>query len=470
MPITLNIANPTLEFRGGSPGVRYEVGKLRREAVPLEAHAEVAQGEARPDPLAILAEQNRSRVPELVPIRYGRMSRSPFTFLRGAAAVMASDLSAAPSTDLWVELCGDAHLGNFRWYNAPDRRLVFDINDFDETLPGPFEWDVKRLVASVMVVSRGNGFAVEKCRAAARAAARSYRQAIVVTSELSPLDLHYHRFDSDAVLGMIESQGKKHREWREKSIEKARGKDSMKALRQLTQRVDGQRVIVPDPPLIMPVEEHLAATESEQMAEFLRLYRETLPLNRRILLDRFKLVDVAKKVVGVGSVGTRCMIMLLEASDGTPLFLQFKQAVASVLEPYLGASVFEQAGQRVAEGQKLIQAASDVLLGWARWQDGDAPSVDFYFRQLWDGKGKIKAEGMRPKRLAGFSGLCGKALAFAHARSGDAMMIRGYIGEDDTFDECLVEFAERYAERTESDHAVLDQAIQDGAIEAVRDL
>jgi uncharacterized protein (DUF2252 family) len=299
---------------------------------------------------------------------------------------------------------------------------------------------------------------------------RNYRGFIAETSELSPLDLYYYRFESKAALERIERHGKKLRKWKKEVLTKATRRNSLRALNKLTEIVDGRRVIVPDPPLIVRVDQELAAAESGAVSAFFDRYRESLPLDRRVLIDRFSLVDVAKKVVGVGSVATRCLIMLLEAGDGTPLFLQFKQAVPSVLEPYLGASVFDQAGQRVVEGQRLIQATSDVLLGWARWQAEDGHPIDFYFRQLWDGKGKIDVEDMGPKRLAAFAGICGKTLAFAHARSGDAMMIRGYIGDEETFDGVMVEFADRYADRTERDHAQLSEAIDDGAIEVVRDI
>ncbi len=437
--------------------------------MPIEAHASVAAGVDRADPLAILAQQDESRLPELLPIRYGRMSATPFTFLRGAAAVMASDLAAGSRTDLAVELCGDAHLGNFRWYHAPDRQLVFDLNDFDETLPGPFEWDLKRFAASVTVAGRTNGFSREKSRAATRSAVRSYREFIAESSELSPLDVYYYRLESEMALQRIQRHGKKFRKWGEDVLRKAAKMNSLRALDKLTDIVDGRRVIVPDPPLVYRVDERLAAGEDGGVSAFFERYRESLPLDRRVLIDRFSPVDVAKKVVGVGSVGTRCLIMLLEAGDGTPLFLQFKQAVASVLEPYLGASFFAQAGQRVVEGQRMIQAASDVFLGWARWQGSDGEQVDFYFRQLWDGKGKLDVETMGPKRLAAFAGICGKTLAFAHARSGDAMMIRGYI-DDEGFDDVMVEFADRYSDLTERDHTQLREAIESGAIEVVREV
>ncbi len=379
---------------------------------------------------------------------------------------MASDLALGSRTDIKVELCGDAHLGNFRWFNGPDRKPVFDLNDFDETLPGPFEWDVKRLAASITVVARNNGFSAKQSWAATRAAMRDYRESIGRASELDPLELFYYRFLAELALERVARQGTKHKKWKADIVKKASRKNSMRAFNKLTKVVAGQRAIVLDPPRVVSVANRL---ESEQVQLFFREYYETLPLDRRVLLDRFSLVDVARKVVGVGSVGTRCFIVLLEADDGTPLFMQFKQAMPSVLEPYLGKSQFQQSGQRVVEGQRLIQATSDMFLGWARWKDEDG-KFDFYFRQLWDGKGKINAEELGPRRLAVFAGLCGKTLAFAHARSGDPMTIRGYIGDDDTFDKVIVEYAERYADCTERDHARLVEAIDDGALEAVRDL
>lgn len=470
MPQTLFNTESESASLKADPAVRYEAGRSKREAVALEAHVEAARDAGRADPLTILAQQDKHRLAELVPLRYGRMGRTPFTFLRGAAAVMASDLAAGARTDLRVELCGDAHAGNFRWYCAPDRDLVFDLNDFDETLPGPFEWDVKRLAASITVAGRANGFAPRQARAATRSAMRSYRKFIATASELSPLDLHYYRFKSQAALERIEAHGKSHRQWKEQVLEKATRKNSLSAFDKLTGVVDGRRIIVPDPPLIVRVDDAIAAAEAGAVGAFLHRYRESLPLDRRLLLDRFSLVDVARKVVGVGSVGTRCLIVLLEAGDGTPLFLQFKQATASVLEAHLAASAYEHAGQRIVEGQRVIQATSDVFLGWARWQEPGGQEIDFYVRQLWDGKGKIAIEELGPERLAAYAGLCGKALAFAHARSGDAMTIRGYIGEDKVFDDVMVAYADRYADITERDFAQLCKAIDDGAIAVVRDL
>jgi uncharacterized protein (DUF2252 family) len=468
--------NPSPSFTSGSPDLqaapvdRYDAGRARLEAVPLEAHAEAALGAGRVDPLAILAAQEKTRLPDLVPLRYGRMSATPFTFLRGSAAIMASDLAAGARTDIEVELCGDAHAGNFRWYHSPTRELVFDLNDFDETLPGPFEWDVKRLAASVTVSARANGCTREQARHATRSAMRAYRKSIAETAQLNPLELHYYRFDSQAALDRIGKYGKGHRKWKDAVLAKATRRNSLLALRKLTKVVAGRRRIVPDPPLIVRVDDEIARAGASAVTGFLDDYRQSLSLEHRLLFDRFALADIARKVVGVGSVGTRCLVALFVAGDGTPLFLQLKQATASVLEAHLGASNFKHAGQRVVEGQRLIQATSDVLLGWARWRESSGRKVDFYCRQLWDGKGKIDVATLGPKRLAAYAGLCGKTLAFAHARSGDAASIHGYIDSGKLFDDVMVAYAERYARITAQDHARLCEAINDGSIEAVRDI
>lgn len=485
------MTNPFADFQSArsdlqaDPAHRFEAGRARRETVPLEAHLEAAVAAGRADPLTILAEQNKARLPDLVRLRYGRMSRTAFTFLRGSVAIMASDLAAGVRTGLQVELCGDAHLGNFGWYSARNRDLVFDLNDFDETLPGPFEWDVKRLAASVMVAARASGFTDEQARRATRTALRDYRKFIVDASERDPLDVHYYRFESEQALERIGKHGKEHRKWKEAVLAKAIRRNSLAAFEKLTQVVKGRRMIVPDPPLIVRADDELAAAGSGAVVEFLDQYRQCLSLEHRLLFDRFTLVDVARKVVGVGSVGTRCLIALFEAGDGTPLFLQLKQATPSVLEAHLGASQFAHAGQRVVEGQRLIQATSDVLVGWATWTQPSGDTIDFFFRQLWDGKGNIDVEALGPKRLAVYAGLCGKTLAFAHARSGDAMMIRGYIdngkaengkadngkaGTGKAFEDVMVEYAERYADVTERDYARLCEAIDDGAIDVIRDI
>jgi uncharacterized protein (DUF2252 family) len=471
MPSSTIVTESGATDLSATPAERYEAGRSRREAVPLEAHAAVATGVGRVDPLSILAARDKARLADLLPLRYGRMSRTPFTFLRGAAAVMASDLAAGARTDLRVELCGDAHLGNFRWYRAPNGDLVFDLNDFDETLPGPFEWDVKRLAASITACARVGGMAKPQVREATRTALREYREAIAVASELNPLDLYYYRFNAQAVLERVEQYGKEHRKWKETVLAKATRRNSLLAFDKLTKVVKGRRMIVPDPPLILRIDDDIAAAGLGALTQCLEDYRQSLSLERRMLIDRFSLVDVVRKVVGVGSVGTRCLIALLQAGDGTPLFLQLKQATASVLEGHLGNSPFTHAGQRVVEGQRLIQATSDALLGWSSWKESpNGPGIDFYLRQLWDGKGKIDIETLGPARLAAYAGLCGKTLALAHARSGDAMAIRGYIGDDSAFDEVIVAYADRYAQVTARDHARLREAIDDGVIEAVCDI
>ena len=447
---------------------RRDAGLARRKRLPLEAHAEISPKKKRTKPLEILNEQDKARVKELIPIRYGRMSRTPYTYMRGAAAVMAADLGRMPKTDLWVQIGGDSHLGNFRFFHSPERRLVFDLNDFDETLPGPFEWDVKRLAASVIVAARNNQLPAKKCRAAARAAVRSYRETIAYLAELNRLDLHYFRIEVDDLFELIDSKKARHKT--RKLRDKAACKNSLSALAKLTDIIDGRRVIVPDPPLVQSIEAPLASQEFESLTRMFDHYRESLPLDRRHVLDYFSLVDMAHKVVGVGSVGTRCKILLLESGGGAPLFLQFKEARASVFEPFLGVSEFENSGQRVVEGQRMIQAVSDIFLGYARWTGPDETSHDYYIRQLWDGKGVFDIEGMGAGSLRRFAGFCGKAMARGHARSGDVQMIRGYLGDAKTFEHAITEFAEAYADRTESDHTELCEIIDRGDIPAIRDL
>jgi uncharacterized protein (DUF2252 family) len=446
---------------------RFAIGAAQRSELPLDAHAEVPASERRGDPVAILTEQDVARRADLVPIRHGRMSATAFTFYRGAAAVMAADLSMVPTTELGVQLCGDAHLANFGAYNGPDRRLVFDLNDFDETHPGPFEWDVKRLAASLAVAARDNGLSDAKAVAAARAAVESYRNTIHEVAGLDPLALHYHRIEVEQALAELgDGATRRNRE----AVAKARKKNSLRAFDKLTHVVDGRRQIIDDPPLI----ERIDVLDDDTRADvrhFFEEYLASLPLARRRVLERYRLVDVARKVVGVGSVGTRCLIVLLESGDGDPLFLQFKQATRSVLEPYLGLSEFEQSGRRVVEGQRLMQAASDVFLGWARFDSQvEGTTVDFYFRQLWDGKGSAEIETMRGKHLRRYGGFCGGALALAHGRTGDAAMIAGYLGDDDSFDHAVGEFAMAYADLTERDHAAHVAAIDRGDVAAVSDL
>jgi uncharacterized protein (DUF2252 family) len=450
---------------------RAEAGRARRESLPLATHAELAPSVGRADPIATLRAQDATRVPELVPIRYGRMVATPFTFLRGSAAVMAGDLAATPRTDLTVQLCGDAHLANFGAFAAPDRRIVADVNDFDETLPGPFEWDVKRLAASLVVAGRQNGFDAEQTRKVTTAAVEVYRESLELAAAMDPLDVWYARVELDELTKIARGADRKGFEAQvERATAKARRKDRLRAATKLTVIVDGQRRIADAPPLVVRPSSELLRSEIAQILEFLDECRTGLPRDRQVILDRYSIIDLAHRVVGVGSVGTRCWILLMEAGDGEPLFLQFKEATASVLEEHLGQSELENSGRRVVEGQRLVQAASDPFLGWARYRPAAGAPVDYYFRQLWDGKYSAPIEEMGPKRLRHYARLCGLVLARAHARSGDAAMISGYLGSDDTFDRAMVAFAEAYSDRTEADHARLVAAVDDGEVEAHRDL
>ena len=427
--------------------------------------------DGRPDPIGILTSQDEQRLQELVPIRHGRMSASPFTFYRGAAAVMASDLSRLPTTDLTVQLCGDAHLSNFGFFNGPDRRLVFDVNDFDETHPGPFDWDVKRLAASVAIAGRNNEISQKKIDRAVRASVEGYRDVLSEVTQRGPLDVHYWRFELDRILDRINDAGELDNKTRariDKMSEKSSRKNSLRAQRKLTDIVDGRRRIVPDPPLITRVDHLIESDETAQMAEFFGRYLSSLPRHRRLLLERYSMIDLAHKVVGVGSVGTRCLIVLLESGDGEPLFLQFKEATSSVLEPYTEPSEFEP-GQRVVEGQRLTQTMGDIFLGWSHFTRDDHTRY-FYFRQLWDGKGSVDVDEMNSRRLRRYARVCGGVLALAHARSGDAAMIAGYIGEDETFDRAIAEFSHGYADLNERDHEAHVAAIDNGTVAAVLDL
>ena len=448
------------------------MGKAARAIAPRTAHGEWAPAADRPDPVELLEEQAASRVQELVPIRYGRMLVSPFTFFRGAAYPMAADLAGAPRTGLDVQLCGDAHLSNFGGFAAPDRRLVFSINDFDETLPGPFEWDVKRLVASFAVAGRDRGFDAKQRQSINLMVTRAYRDAIRSFAAMSNLDLWYARIDVDEIAALAAQQGTAKQQRRfERNVAKARSKDSLKAFAKLTTIVDGEPRIASDPPLIVPIEEVMSGVEAVELEEFvrgvIRAYRRTLSADRRRLLERFRYAHAAHKVVGVGSVGARAWIVLMLGRDETdPLFLQLKEAQASVLEPFLGKSTFAKHGQRVVEGQRLTQAASDIMLGWIRVTDMDGVSRDFYVRQLWDGKGSALVETMNPPAMTVYAEVCGRALAKAHARSGDAIAIAGYLGAGDSFDRALASFAEAYADQNERDYRALQDAVAAGRVAA----
>ncbi|HEY6398745.1 MAG TPA: DUF2252 domain-containing protein [Solirubrobacteraceae bacterium] len=423
----------------------------------------------RRDPVELLEEQAATRVPELVPIRYGRMLVSPFTFYRGAAYLMAADLARSPNTGVNVQLCGDAHLSNFGGFAAPDRRLVFDLNDFDETLPGPFEWDLKRLVASFAVAGRDLGFGPAQRRGVNLVVTRAYREAMLSLASLKTFDLWYSRVDAEAAMTQFRSAASaKRRKLGQKNLAKTRAKDSVRAFAKLTTIVDGQPRIVGDPPLIVPIEDLAGGRDIEDFVETVnRGYRSTLQGDRQRLLERFRYVHAARKVVGVGSVGTRAWIMLMVGRDNDdPLFLQLKEAQASVLEPFLGKSQYAHHGERVVEGQRLMQSASDIMLGWHRVADNDGVERDFYFRQLWDNKGSAIIEGMAPPELTAYAEICGRTLARAHARSGDSVAIAAYLGSSEALDKALADFAELYADQNELDYAAMSAAVKTGRVKA----
>jgi uncharacterized protein (DUF2252 family) len=384
---------------------------------------------------------------------------------------MAADLAAGPRTDLHVQLCGDAHLSNFGVFKSPERTSVFDVNDFDETLPGPFEWDVKRLVASVVVAGRNNNFDAKTNRRIARATVAQYRAVLKAAAAMDPLAVFYYQINVDQLLAGL-TISKQSRQRIAKRSKKAADKTSLGALGKLTDIVDGRRMIVSQPPLIVRLADSELQKDMRRIDSFFGAYRKTLNADRRQLLNRYALTDLARKVVGVGSVGTRCWIALCESGDGEPLFLQVKEARASVLEPYLEPSEYDQAGERVVNGQRLVQSTPDSFLGWARSRpSGKAePPIDFYIRQLWDGKQSADVVAMAPEALEQYARACGAALARAHARSGDASEIAGYLGDDDTFDRAIATFAEAYADLTEKDYADLLAAVDDGRIEVVRDM
>ena len=447
-------------------------GKAERADVRRRAHGEFESTSARRDPVELLEEQGRTRVPELVPIRYGRMLVSPFTFFRGGAYLMAADLAGLPRTGLQTQLCGDAHLSNFGGFAAPDRTIVLDINDFDETLPGPFEWDVKRLAASFAVAGRDRGFDEDIRRSAVMTTVREYREAMAQFAAMRNLELWYSRLDIAAVLERFSSQVTAEQlERAERNVAKARTKDSVRAFGKLTQLVDGEPRIISDAPVIVPVEELLppdaVASFEDIVRNFVRRYRRSLPRDRRKLLERFRYVHAARKVVGVGSVGTRAWIVLMLGRDGAdPLFLQLKEAQTSVLEPFLGKSAFAQHGQRVVEGQRMMQAASDIMLGWDKIEAFDGVARHFYVRQLWDAKGSALIDVMEPNVFEIYGKICGATLARAHARSGDPIAISAYLGKADVFDRALADFAESYADQNERDYKALQDAVESGRVVA----
>ncbi|WP_233517528.1 DUF2252 domain-containing protein [Geodermatophilus marinus] len=447
----------------GDPATRRARGRAVRRSVPLEAHAEVLR--KGPDPLALLEEQGRARVPELVPIRYGRMVASPFAFFRGSARVMAADLAAGPDTGLTAQICGDAHLANFGLFASPERRLVFDANDFDETLPGPFEYDVKRLAASLDLAGRENGFSRKQREAVVAAAATRYRTAMARFAGMRDLDVWYSHVDTEFLREQVAPRlDAKRRRRLERGLERARSRDHLRAFGRLTTVAGGRLRIRPQPPLVVPLEDLLPPEQTGDLTGALRElvdgYAETLQSDRRVLLGRYTLVDLARKVVGVGSVGTRCWVLLLVGRDeDDPLLLQVKEAEPSVHAEFLRSNRYRNEGQRVVAGQRLMQQSSDLFLGWRRTQGIDGVHRDFYVRQLWDWKGSVEIEGMRPRAMQIYAELCAWCLARAHARSGDRIAIAGYLGSSPAFDRALVAYADTYADTAERDHRALADAV-----------
>jgi uncharacterized protein (DUF2252 family) len=461
-----------------TPAERAERGRTAREQVPRESHGAFERQPERPDPLNLLATQAATRVPELVPIRWGRMMASPFSYYRGAALPMASDLADTPVSGLAVQACGDAHLSNFGIFGSAERRLVFDVNDFDETLPGPWEWDVKRLAASLEVAARESGFPGKDRRQIVAASVARYRRAMRDFAPMHNVDVWYARADMDELRAQFASQLKKRqRKLVSKGLAKARTRDSMQELAKLTHMVDGRPHISSDPPLIVPIDDLLPRqmdrkAYAAQLTDLLAKYRRTLETDRKFLLDQFEFGDMARKVVGVGSVGTRCWIVLMLGRDADdPLFLQVKEAEESVLSHFVGASKYANQGQRVAAGQRLMQASSDIFLGWQRIEAGlDGQQRDFYVRQLRDWKFSVDVQAMSPHGLQLYGELCGWTLARAHARSGDRIAIAAYLGGSDVFDQAVAQFAVAYADQNERDYEELRHAVADGRITAQPDV
>jgi uncharacterized protein (DUF2252 family) len=473
-------------------------GEQARYLTPPESHEKWKPTSDRPDAVGLLEEQNVTREPDLVPVRHARMLASPFTFYRGAAKIMAADLHDTPTAGLDVQLCGDAHLSNFGVFGSPERRLLFDLNDFDETLPGPFEYDVKRMAASFTIAARNNGFSKSDTNASALAAVTAYREAMAEFAQMHTMDVWYAHLDEDTVMNAVrgaaaemvaeaksakkapkkarqeakqkEKLAKTAAKRAEKARVQARTRDSVQALSKLGEFVDGRYRIVSQPPIVVPARE-LAATYGMSAEDVLplihnrfRAYRTTLQDDRRQLLERFEIVDAARKVVGVGSVGTRAFIVLLQGRDAQdPLFLQIKEATESVLEAYLPKSRYRQHGERVVQGQRLMQAASDIFLGWTKGVDEDR---HFYWRQLRDMKGSAEVEAMTPLGLALYARACGWTLARAHARSGDPIAIAEYLGKSDEFDRAITDFSKRYAEQNERDYEMFADAVRSGRLEA----
>ena len=433
---------------------RRAAGRALRKEVPRSSHAEWSPASDRPDPISLLEEQNLTRQSQLVPIRYGRMAASPFGFLRGAAVVMAQDLAATPLTGLGAQVCGDAHLSNFGVYATPERNQVFDVNDFDETLPGPWEWDIKRLAASVVVAGRTNGFSGDTNRQAVLRCVREYRERMWEYADMSYLDVWYSRLDPTSVRRFVRRSDLS---YVDKELKESRRHSNVEAFPTLTQERDGQYRIKDDPPLITRLDDDQL---EQRLANLLAGYSDSLQEDRHLLLRKYHFIDVAQKVVGVGSVGTRCYVALLQGNESSdPLFLQVKQAQASVLERHLGPSAYSNHAQRVVSGQRIMQAASDLFLGWT-----ETDSIDFYIRQLRDMKLSVNITSLNPPRFIDYCRLCGWTLARAHARSGDPAQISGYLGRGDSFERAIAVFAETYAGQTGQDHVALVAAVHAGRI------
>lgn len=453
-PVSLH-SNRTPSPRGD----RQAAGKALRQTVPRSAHRDWHPQGDRPNPLDLLAKSNQQRIPNLIPIRHWRMMQSPFTFMRGSAIIMAADLATTPTTGIPVQACGDCHLLNFGGFATPERNLIFDVNDFDETLMAPWEWDVKRLTTSFILAGRDLQLSDRDSSEAALAAVQAYRLAIAHFSQMRTLDVWYARLDAKVLIKHAPDEATR-RHW-EKMTTRAFNRTLDRAVVQLTEVVDGQRRFIDNPPLIYHLPNQ--AEYFEQISLLFEQYRDTLQVDRQFLLDRYRLVDVALKVVGVGSVGTHCGVALLLDDNDDPLLLQYKEARPSVLEPYAGKNPYPHEGQRIVSGQRLMQAASDLFLGWTTNVEGH----DFYFRQLKDMKTAIKLKGMSARSLEDYAEICGAALARAHARTGDPAMIGGYLGESNAFDQAVTDFAVAYAYQVEQDYQKLVEAVQSGHIEAI---
>jgi uncharacterized protein (DUF2252 family) len=452
---------------------RHDLGRGRRAVLPRSALADFVAAQDRPDPVDLLESQARSRISDLAPVRYGRMLQSRFAFFRGAALLMASDLAPSPHTGLTAQLCGDAHVSNFGMFASPERSLVFDINDFDETLPGPWEWDVKRLVTSVAIVAQENGFGREERERVVRTCAQAYRDRIRTLARMGELDVWYdHIVVDDALEADVDDT---YAQAIRSTAAKARTRDNLQALAKLTRVVDGRRRLASDPPLLIPIDELVGEAQArryeQQMSALIDEYRQSLDSSRRGLAGRFRYAGGARKVVGVGSVGTRAwVVLLLGRDDSDPLLMQVKEAEPSVLEPHLGACGYANAAERVVQGQRLMQASSDILLGWLHCVGPDDHEGDYYVRQLRDWKASVTPESMTPQLLADYGRSCAHVLARAHARTGDRIAIAGYLGSGDVADIAFTRFAESYARQNERDYATLREAVARGRVDAKPDL